>query len=79
LDQEINAGKKDELLILKGSCLIGSGNIEEGKNLLIQLVDKIDDKVKKLKLLTEVANAEYELNNYNEALKYVLRLSTIKR
>jgi serine/threonine protein kinase/tetratricopeptide (TPR) repeat protein len=74
LDQNINEGSKDELLILKGSCLIGSGNIEEGKNLLNQLVVKIDDEVKILKLLAEVANAEYELNNYDEAAKICLKI-----
>jgi serine/threonine protein kinase/tetratricopeptide (TPR) repeat protein len=66
LVQEYPADKKDELLILKGSCLIGSGNIEAGKNLLNQLINKIDNKDKRLKLLAEVASAEYELNNYNE-------------
>src|ERR1035438_1079092 len=74
LDQENNAGIKDELIILKGSCLIGSGNIEEGKNLLNQLIIKIDDKPKQLKLLAEVANAEYELNNYDEAAKICLKI-----
>ena len=67
LEQEYPADKKDELLILKGSCLIGSGNIEEGKTLLNQLINKIDNKEKQLKMLAEVASAEYELNNYNEA------------
>jgi serine/threonine protein kinase/tetratricopeptide (TPR) repeat protein len=74
LDQENNVGKINELLILKGSCLIGSGNIEEGKNLLNQLIIKIDDKAKQLKLLAEVANAEYELNNYDEAAKICMRV-----
>jgi serine/threonine protein kinase len=69
LDQELHSNKKNELLILKGSCLIGSGKIEAGKDLLNQLIDKIDDKEKRLKLLAEVASAEYELNNYNEAAK----------
>jgi serine/threonine protein kinase/tetratricopeptide (TPR) repeat protein len=74
LNQEISVSKKDELLILKGTCLIGSGNIEEGKNLLNKLIIKIDDKVKQLKLLAEVANAEYELNNYDEAAKICMKI-----
>lgn len=74
LDQEFYEGKKDELLILKGSCLIGLGNIEAGKNLLNQLINTIDDNVKHIKLLTEVANAEYELNNYSEAARICMKI-----
>ena len=74
LEQKNSVTKKDELLTLKGTCLIGSGKIEEGKNLLNQLVIKIEDKVEQLKLLAEVANAEYELNNYDEAAKICLRV-----
>jgi serine/threonine protein kinase/tetratricopeptide (TPR) repeat protein len=70
-DSEIS---KDALLTLKGTCLIGSGKIEEGKNLLNELIIRIDDKVKQLKLLAEVANAEYELNNYDEAAKICLKI-----
>src|ERR1035437_1648763 len=74
LDEELHVDKKVELLILKGSCLIGLGNIEAGKNLLNQLINKIDDKGKRLKLLAEVANAEYELNNYSEAVKICMKI-----
>jgi serine/threonine protein kinase len=74
LEQEFHVNNKNELLILKGSCLIGSGKIEAGKNLLNQLINKIDDKVKQLKLLAEVANAEYELNNYSEAAQICVKV-----
>jgi serine/threonine protein kinase/tetratricopeptide (TPR) repeat protein len=74
LEQEFHVNNKNELLILKGSCLIGSGKIEAGKNLLNQLINKIDDKVKQLKLLAEVANAEYELNNYSEAAQICVKI-----
>lgn len=74
LAHEKNEDKNNELLLLKGSCLIGSGKIEEGKNLLNRLIVKIDDLVKQLKLLAEVANAEYELNNYADAEKICRRI-----
>jgi serine/threonine protein kinase/tetratricopeptide (TPR) repeat protein len=67
LIEDLSQSKREDLLTLKGTCLIGSGNIETGKNLLNSLIIKISDNAKRLKLLAEVANAEYELNNYNEA------------
>ena len=74
LDQEINVEKKDELLILKGSCLISSGNIESGKNLLNQLINNIDDKTKLFKMLAEIATAEYELNNFSESVNICMKI-----
>jgi tetratricopeptide (TPR) repeat protein len=59
---------KEDFLILKASCLVGSENYEEGKNLLTQLVTKIEDEEKIQKLLPVIANAEFELNNFSEAV-----------
>ena len=66
LDECLVPERKDELLILKASCLIGSENYEEGKNLLTQLISRIEDEEKIQRLLPVVANAEFELNNFSE-------------
>jgi tetratricopeptide (TPR) repeat protein len=66
LEENLPVEKKDGLLILKGSCLIGAGEFEQGKVLFNELISRIDDVNKIRKLLTETANAEYELNNFDE-------------
>jgi tetratricopeptide (TPR) repeat protein len=63
LDEDIS----NELLILKGSCLIELGEFEAGKHLLESLIPKIKDKKRRQKLLVEAAYAEYDLNNYEVA------------
>jgi serine/threonine protein kinase/tetratricopeptide (TPR) repeat protein len=74
LTENLPEGIKDELQLIKGSCLIGIGKIEEGKNLLNNLINKIDDNARKIKLLVEVANAEYELSNFNKAVKICTKI-----
>ena len=67
---DIRALQKDkilELYIIKGSSLIGSGKLEEGKELLESLILKVDDKYRKNKLLVEIAYAKFDLNNFTEA------------
>ena len=67
LIEPLSKEKKDELLILKASCLIGSGNCEDGKNLLDKLIVGIREDEKIQKLLQVTANAEFELNNFANA------------
>ncbi|MDR3611025.1 MAG: protein kinase [Ignavibacteriaceae bacterium] len=74
LTEKLRDGVNDELLLLKGSCLIGIGKIEAGKNLLINLINKIEDNAKRIKLLVEVANAEYELSNFSETVKICTKI-----
>lgn len=54
-------------LVLKASCIIGSGEYESGKNLLISLLPEINNDDERRRLFVEIANAHYELNNYQEA------------
>ena len=37
-------------MILKGSCLIELGELDEGKNILMELTEKINDEKKKQKV-----------------------------
>lgn len=69
LQTKIMDEKKNELLILQGSCLVELGKYQEGKEILHSLIPKTKDKVPKLKLLVEIANAEFELGRYNEVKK----------
>lgn len=63
----LQKGKILELYIIKGSSLIGSGELEEGKELLESLISKVDDKYRKNKLLVEIAYAKFDLNQYEDA------------
>ncbi len=65
LSKEVVDNIKNELLILKGSCLIELGELDAGKNILIDLVEKIDDEKKKQKLIVEIAYAEFDFGKYD--------------
>ncbi|MDO8549332.1 MAG: tetratricopeptide repeat protein, partial [Ignavibacteria bacterium] len=69
-----NEDPEDELLILKGSCLIELGELDEGKNLLSHLVKKISDEERKQKLLVEIAYAEFDLGKYEVSEDYARRI-----
>ena len=56
-----------ELTVLKGQCLIGLGDYEEGKKSLWSVLEVLDNGAEKQKLLVDIANAEFELNKYSEA------------
>jgi serine/threonine protein kinase len=57
----------NELLLLKGLCLIGSGNPEEGVKQIEHLVDILEDEKRKQHLQTEIASACLDLNNFEKA------------
>ncbi len=56
-----------ELAALKGSCLIGLGDYQSGKDQLNSVIRQIDDNATRQQLLVDIANAEFELNKYSEA------------
>lgn len=53
------------LLIIKGSSLVESGNPLIGKQVLLNALDTSQNDLQKLRINLELANAEYELGNYN--------------
>jgi serine/threonine protein kinase/tetratricopeptide (TPR) repeat protein len=57
----------NELLILKGMCLIELREIESGKQIFKSLISKISDKQRHQKLLVEIAYAEFDLKSYEIA------------
>ncbi len=59
---------KLEILIVKGSCLIGLGENEAGKNLFETLLPRIEDETRKQTILAEIASAELELNNFDSVI-----------
>jgi len=63
----LNISDKYELNILKASCLVEKGDYEAGKVILNLFVPSLDGENKTGKILTELAAAEYSLNNYKEA------------
>jgi len=67
---EIEPLPKDKLLelyIMKGSAMINSSRIEEGKELIESLIPKVEDENRKSKLLVEIAYAKFDLNLFEEA------------
>lgn len=58
---------KTDLIILKGSCFVLSGEISEGKQLLSENLNRIKDDRRRIKTLIEIAYAELDLGNFEEA------------
>lgn len=58
---------RNELMILKGSSLIGTGEFEKGRDILIHLLPEVTDPERRQKLLVEITNAEFELKNTEKA------------
>ncbi len=56
-----------ELLIKKGVFLIASGEIDLGKKILTEEVNKIQDDNKKIEIFLEIAKADLNTNKFNEA------------
>lgn len=48
----------------KGICLINTGKAEEGKILLLEELERIEDSNKKMELTLEIANAELNTNDF---------------
>ena len=65
---------KNQLQFIKGSSLIGLRKLEEGKSILLQLQSAVDDYKLKQKILVELAYAEFDLNNVDEAEDYCKKL-----
>lgn len=65
---------KHQLEFIKGCCLIGIRKIEEGKSILLLLADSVSDIKLVQKTLVELAYAEFDLNNINEAEDYCKKL-----
>jgi hypothetical protein len=65
---------KNQLQFIKGSSLIGLRKLEEGKSILLQLQSAVDDYKLKHKILVELAYAEFDLNNVDEAEDYCNKL-----
>ncbi len=63
----IDKDKLIDLVVLKGGCLIGLGEYEEGKEHLASLIPELKDKRLKQQLLVEIVKANVELNKYAEA------------
>ena len=55
----------NELLLLKGIALIRSGKSEEGIKQIEHLVDVLEDEKRKRDLLTEIASAYLDINNFS--------------
>src|SRR3989339_801404 len=66
---------RDELMFIKASCLIEVGEFNEGKNLLNGLLIKTKEENKQ-KLIIEIAYAEFDLNNYEDAERMSLEIVT---
>jgi len=57
------------LLVIKGSSLIESGNPMQGKKVLLITSENTQNEKQRLKINLELANAEYELGDYNRSFE----------
>jgi len=64
---KLSQSEKDEILFIKGSSLIETGNTDEGKKVLVDLIEKTTDENLKEKANIEVAYAEFDLGNFQVA------------
>lgn len=69
---------KTELQILKTRCLVGQGELIEGKDLMELLITSISDLSRKNTLLLDLANVNFNLNNYAETEKICNNLISLK-
>lgn len=67
---KLSEDEKDQLQFIKGASLIGLRKLEEGKSILLQLHSSTKDKKLKQQTLAELAYAEFDLNNLDEAEAY---------
>jgi serine/threonine protein kinase/tetratricopeptide (TPR) repeat protein len=66
--------EKHELLFIKGSSLIESGNHSEGIIILQKLKEKQNDKKLVQKVIISLASAKFELNNYEAVEDYYMQI-----
>ena len=66
--------ERNQLLFIKGSSLIELRETEKGKKVLSSLKSKTVDKSLQDKIIVELAYAEFDLSNYNEAEDYCKEL-----
>ncbi len=69
LKQNLSNEKKAELLIIKGKCLTGLGEYQQGKEILQCQLSSVKNPSIKNQLLLEIASVEFNRNNYDEAFK----------
>lgn len=70
----INEAVKIDLLILKANCLIGLGKLDEGKKFLESLIETISEPAKRNGLLLDLANVNFNLNQYENTKKLCNKL-----
>lgn len=65
---------KNQLQFIKGCSLIGLRKTEEGKSIFLQILSIANDERLKQKTLVELAYAEFDLNNVDDAEDYCKKL-----
>jgi serine/threonine protein kinase/tetratricopeptide (TPR) repeat protein len=68
-ETELIDEKLNNIKTIQAGSLIGIGEINSGKEIINNLLDKIDDNNEKNRLMVELAYAEFEQKNYDEAEK----------
>ncbi len=71
---KLSEDEKKQLQFIKGASLIGLRKLEEGKSILLQLNSSAKDKKLKQQTLAELAYAEFDLDNIDEAEAYCKKL-----
>ena len=76
---KFSAEDKNHLQFIKASSLIGLRKLEEGKAILLKLQSAVNDNTLKQKIIVELAYAELDLNNIEEAEDYCNKLLEDKK
>ncbi|HKB85457.1 MAG TPA: serine/threonine-protein kinase, partial [Ignavibacteriaceae bacterium] len=74
LKEPRNSEEELTLKILKGKALIYLQSLEEGKDLLESILNKIENAERRNEILAEIAEAEYEMGKYEDAERLADRL-----
>ena len=78
----VNEAARDELQVLKANCLVGLGELIDGKNLLESLIAAISEPSRRSGLFFDLANVNFNLNHYDETIKIcnnLVRLENIDK
>ncbi|MCU0344675.1 MAG: tetratricopeptide repeat protein, partial [Ignavibacterium sp.] len=71
---KLSEEEKKQIEFIKGSSLIGLRKLEEGKSVLLKLQSEVSANKSRQKILVELAYAELDLNNVDEAENICVRL-----
>lgn len=78
IQSEVDADQKLRALILKGTALIRMGEPKQGKDILNSALEKLSDGSEIVRVMLEIADAEFDLSNFDECTNICEKVITDK-